>query len=211
MNIYEKIQKVRVEFSKLNIKMTGHNGYAEYDYFELNDFLKPLNELMLDNKMTAIASFTGELATLTAINFEKPEEVYTISSPFGAASLKGCHEVQNIGAVETYQRRYLYQAMFDISEHDGINAVQGKPNDKKEEKPKQEPPKPLTLEDAKVMEIDIGDKTCKLGELTTKQLLAYKIQLRDNPAYKAYFDAICLILTDKARTGEITDDKGQDN
>ena len=85
------------------------------------------------------------------------------------------------------------------------------PESKKKEEPKQEPPKPLTLEDAKVMEIDIGDTTYKLGELTTKQLLAYKIQLRDNPGYKAYFDAICLILTDKARTGEIIDDKGQDN
>lgn len=126
MTIFEKIQTVRVELKKRELKMTGRNKYAEYDYFELNDFLTPLNELMSQYKMTAIPSFSKEVAKLTAINFEKPEETYTIESPMGTAMLKGCHEVQNIGAVETYQRRYLYQAMFDIAESDAINGTQGK-------------------------------------------------------------------------------------
>lgn len=127
MNLFEKIQAVRVELRHTPLKMSGKNKFANYEYMELDDFLPTLNILMDKHKMTAIASFTREKATLTAINCEKPEETYTIESPFGTADLKGCHEVQNIGAVETYQRRYLYQAMFDIAESDGLNKSQGNP------------------------------------------------------------------------------------
>ena len=43
----------------------------------------------------------------------------------GTANLKGCHEVQNIGACETYQRRYLYTTALSISEHDALDATTG--------------------------------------------------------------------------------------
>jgi hypothetical protein len=43
----------------------------------------------------------------------------------GSAQLKGCHEVQNIGAVETYQRRYLWVAALEIVEHDALDATTG--------------------------------------------------------------------------------------
>lgn len=145
-NLFEKIQNVRNDLQKANIKKTGKNTYAGYEHFELADFLKPLNELMSKYQMTAIPSFTSDLATLTAINCEDTTERFTITSPFSSASLKGCHEVQNIGAVETYQRRYLYQAMFDIAESDSLNALQGKKDDgakgKAREEKKQDLPFP---------------------------------------------------------------------
>ena len=130
MTIFEKIQKVRVGLKNSKIKMSGKNSYAGYDYFELCDFLPTLNDLMLEVGMTAIPSFTSDEATLTAINFEDTNDRFVITSPFSSAELKGCHAVQNVGAVETYQRRYLYQAMFDIAESDGLNAVQGKSENK---------------------------------------------------------------------------------
>ena len=37
--------------------------------------------------------------------------------------MKGCHVVQNIGAVETYQRRYLWCAALEIVEHDALDAT----------------------------------------------------------------------------------------
>lgn len=135
MNLFEKIQEIRVRLQNETIKMTGKNTFANYEYFELDDFLKPLNRLMQEYKMVAIPSFAQDVATLTAINCEKPEEVFVITSPMGSAQLKGCHEVQNIGAVETYQRRYLYQAMFDIAESDALNKTHGRED--KTQQPKQ--------------------------------------------------------------------------
>jgi hypothetical protein len=44
----------------------------------------------------------------------------------GSAALKGCHEVQNIGAVETYQRRYLWVTAMEIVEHDALDATTAK-------------------------------------------------------------------------------------
>jgi hypothetical protein len=38
------------------------------------------------------------------------------------ASLKGCHPVQNLGAVETYVRRYLWVTALEIVEHDGLDS-----------------------------------------------------------------------------------------
>lgn len=134
MNLFEKIQNVRCELKQKNIKMSGKNTYSNYDYFELNDFVKELNEIMLKHRMTAIPSFDEHAAHLVAFDFDS-DQTLCIDSPMGSANLKGCHEVQNIGAVETYQRRYLYQAMFDIAESDALNKTQGKPE--KPEKPSQ--------------------------------------------------------------------------
>jgi hypothetical protein len=55
----------------------------------------------------------------------------------GSAQLKGCHEVQNIGAVETYQRRYLYVAAMAIVEHDALDSSE--PIKEEPEKPKAKP------------------------------------------------------------------------
>lgn len=203
MNIFEKIQAIRVELKHKDLKMSGRNKFANYDYMELDDFCPALNELMLKYKITAIPTFSREKASLTAIDCEKPEDRYTIESPFGTADLKGCHEVQCIGAVETYQRRYLYQAMFDISESDGLNKSQGdpsKPAPKKtaefpshaeddllpgEEKPAAKSAKPVDEKDpngaarcAKIKEVFNAKRKAK--ELTTDTQKAIKKLLVEN-------------------------------
>ena len=41
------------------------------------------------------------------------------------ANLKGTHPIQNLGAVETYQRRYLWMTAMEIVEHDILDASTG--------------------------------------------------------------------------------------
>ena len=62
-------------------------------------------------------------------NVDKPEEVIIVTSPMSEAALKGCHPVQNLGAVETYIRRYLWVAALEIVEHDALDATTGKKGD----------------------------------------------------------------------------------
>ena len=52
------------------------------------------------------------------------------------ANLKGNHEVQNLGAVETYIKRYLYQNCFEIAESDCLDSTMN-PNEQKQA-PKQQ-------------------------------------------------------------------------
>jgi hypothetical protein len=42
-----------------------------------------------------------------------------------SAALKGCHDVQNLGAVISYLRRYLWTNAFEIVEHDVLDATTG--------------------------------------------------------------------------------------
>jgi hypothetical protein len=126
MNVYEKMSNAVDEFHKLEIKKTGKNKFAGYEYFELADFIKPILSVLKANKLLAIQTFTSEIATLRIVNIEAVDEFIEYTSPMSTANLKGCHEVQNLGAVQTYLRRYLLVAAFNIIEADALEATTGK-------------------------------------------------------------------------------------
>lgn len=128
MNIYMKLQQARVTLQSMNLKKTGVNKFAGYKYYELGDFLPAVNSIMNDLKMCGFVTFSNDSANLTIVNAENPEETIVFSSPMRDASLKGAHEIQNLGAVETYQRRYLYQVAFEIVESDALDYTQN-PNE----------------------------------------------------------------------------------
>lgn len=123
MNIYEKLLAARVKLHAEPLEKTGWNDFSKYHYFQLADFVTPLLGIFNELKLLSIVSFTKELAQLTIINIEAPDERLVFTSPMGGAQLKGTHEIQQIGAVETYQRRYLYVMALDIIEHDGIDCT----------------------------------------------------------------------------------------
>lgn len=124
MNVYEKLAEARVRFQNGNPKMSGQNKFAGYTYFELADILPVINVLGKELKFAAVVSFDDRIATLMFIDTEKPTDMITFTSPMSTASLKGCHDVQNLGAVQTYLKRYLYQNCFEIVESDALNGSQ---------------------------------------------------------------------------------------
>jgi hypothetical protein len=129
MGVYKKLSQARTMLRSTELKKSGHNKFAGYNYFELGDFLHPTLEIFDILGLMSIVSFTKEEAMLSIIDMEGGGEI-VITSPFGSAALKGCHEVQNIGAVETYQRRYLYTAAMEVLEHDALDATTGKDSSK---------------------------------------------------------------------------------
>jgi len=126
MSVYKKLQEARCEMQAMTLKKSGHNKFAGYNYFELGDFLPVINDLFKSKGLCGIVSYTADLATLRIVDVDDGSAV-EFTSPMGSANLKGCHEVQNIGAVETYQRRYLYVTALEIVEHDALDAVVGDP------------------------------------------------------------------------------------
>lgn len=132
MNIYEKIQCVKTKLLEANIKKTGVNKYAGYNYYELADFTPYIVKLCDEAKLFTAISFDKELAKLTIINSEKPEERVEYTSPIEELELKGCNKIQALGGVETYSRRYLYMSAFDIIESDMFDGVNGKKEEKNE-------------------------------------------------------------------------------
>lgn len=134
MSVYRKLQEARCEMQRMTLIKSGENKFAKYFYFELGDFLPTINDLFMEKGLCGIISFTADLATLRVVDIDDGSHV-EFTSPMGRADLKGCHEVQNIGAVETYQRRYLYVTALEIVEHDALEPVTGSPQLKEEVKP----------------------------------------------------------------------------
>ena len=120
MNVFEKLNEARIRFQNAGVKKSGKNSYAGYTYYELADILPAINKIAQELKFTCVVNFTKELATLDFVDCEKNEKI-TFTSPMASASLKGCHEVQNTGASETYLKRYLYQNCFEIVEADALD------------------------------------------------------------------------------------------
>jgi len=107
-----------------SLNKSGHNKFAGYKYFELADFLPTVQQIFQEKGLVDVISFTETLATMIVFDIEDGSSV-SFTSPMGSANLKGCHEVQNIGAVESYQRRYLYTTALAIVENDVLDAVTG--------------------------------------------------------------------------------------
>jgi hypothetical protein len=125
MNVYQKLNEARDLFHQAPLKKSGHNKFAGYSYFELGDFVVPALEIFKQVGLTSIISFKQDEATMQIINTDKPDEVVTITTPMSEANLKGCHPVQNLGAVQSYLRRYLWVAAMEIVEHDALDSTTG--------------------------------------------------------------------------------------
>jgi hypothetical protein len=122
LNIYEKLLEARVRFHKREIKKTGWNDYGKYEYFELSDFLVPALEIFSDLRMIPLVTFSADAATMKIVDLEKPEDFIIFNSPFVPAELKATNAMQQIGAAQTFARRYLYVTALDIVEHDEFDA-----------------------------------------------------------------------------------------
>lgn len=121
LNIFQKLQRSRVELQQKKLKKTGTNKYSNYDYFELGDFLPAINEICNNNGLATIFQFTKELATLDVIDVDNLESKLQFSTPVEIANLKGCSDIQNIGGTQSYCRRYLYIMAFEIAESDIVD------------------------------------------------------------------------------------------
>ena len=122
MNVYKRLNEARQVFHQQKLTKSGHNKFAGYKYFELGDFIIPALKIFDEVGLASVIRFGVDEATMEIVNIDKPEEKIIITSPMSSAALKGCHEVQNLGAVQTYLRRYLWVAALEIVEHDALDS-----------------------------------------------------------------------------------------
>ncbi len=133
--VYAKLQEARIRLQAAPLKKSGHNKFANYHYFELGDFLPTINQIFHELGLCSVISFTKDYAELRIIDTDvivdetgavvRSGGVITFTSPMAEANLKGTHPIQNLGAVETYSRRYLYVTALEIVEHDALDATTG--------------------------------------------------------------------------------------
>jgi hypothetical protein len=124
MNVYKKLMQARIDLQNTTLTKSGHNKFAGYKYFELGDFIPAIQNIFNGLGLCGTISYTNDLATLTIVDMSDLSKI-EITSPMSEAALKGCHAVQNLGAVQTYIRRYLWVTALEIVEHDAIDSSDG--------------------------------------------------------------------------------------
>jgi hypothetical protein len=126
MSVYKKLQDARIQLQNTKLSKSGKNKFAGYEYFELGDFLPSIQNICQKVGLCGVLSFNQEMAYLTIYDTDGGDSNFvTFTSPMSSAALKGCHDVQNLGAVQTYLRRYLWTNAFEIVEHDALDATTG--------------------------------------------------------------------------------------
>lgn len=126
MTIFERLNQARTRFNEMDLKKSGHNRYADYRYFELGDFLPVALKLFEELQMTALIRFDGNGAVMQIVDSANPDGPSILfTSPMADAVLKGCHPIQNLGAMHTYMRRYLWVLALEITEHDPLDSLNG--------------------------------------------------------------------------------------
>ena len=119
--VHKKLMQARIQLQNLPLKKTGHNKFAGYYYFELGDFLPDVQQIFNNIGLCGYISYDAEIASLTIVDLEDNSSI-VITSPMVEANLKGAHPIQNLGAVETYTRRYLWVTAMEIVEHDALDS-----------------------------------------------------------------------------------------
>lgn len=130
-NVFTKLNEARTELQRRELKKSGRNKFAGYNYFELGDFLPTVQEIFAQIGLCGIVSYGAETASLIITNCEDSDDFVEITSPMSSAALKGAHDIQNLGAVQTYLRRYLWVTAMEIVEHDELDATLGLSKDAK--------------------------------------------------------------------------------
>ena len=124
MTVYKKLQEARILLQNTKLNKSGKNKFAGYEYFELGDFLPQIQNICKDVGLCGVVSFDHNMAYLQINDIEDGTSIM-FTSPMSSAALKGCHDVQNLGAVISYLRRYLWTNAFEISEHDALDSTMG--------------------------------------------------------------------------------------
>ena len=142
-NLNESIIEIRCELQAKNLKKSGKNKFAGFDYFELSDFLPTLNELMKKYKVNDIFTIKDGIASLTLVLGEEKQE-YTM--PFvifdtpltfkkdkngnyvkdkngDYVQVPSMQDIQYLGALNTYYKRYLYLNAFGITDGEIIDSM----------------------------------------------------------------------------------------
>lgn len=148
-NVRIKLQAARVKLQEMNLKKSGKNDFAHFQYYQLEDFLPQVNKIFA--KLGVYSEFCitpqviayeevkngeeitkkpiiRELAILQIMDTQKTDDILTYEMEVAPVMI-GNNSKQNMyqaaGGRNSYYKRYLYMNALEITESDEIDAVSG--------------------------------------------------------------------------------------
>lgn len=166
-SLKEKLYEIKFTIHNMKIKKSGHNKFIGYDYYELCDIQPIVNELMYEKRILDSVIIDKDEAKLIFEDLDS-NETKEIKMPFKDSNLKNAQDMQNVGASITYARRYLLLMAFGIVEPEQLDATQGDPKFKSENKKVKELP---NIAEIKNKVRSILNSLVKTGLATTSGLM----------------------------------------
>ena len=133
--LLSKLESARVELASRNLKKTGFNKFGNFQYFQLSDFLNEAQKIlssyglftrhMMDTEgMKAYLIIYDAKPEPSAWTGEVPRIVFSMPLDDKILSHAGTKQpLQDMGAIITYTRRYLYLSAMEIVEADEMEAT----------------------------------------------------------------------------------------
>ena len=135
LKLLTKIEQIKKEFREQGVTKSG-TGY-HYKFFELKDIVPRLQDLNMEYNIATQFHFNKHSSKLIVIDLDSGSTItFNSPNPTNPNNNDPKKQMQDIGSIQTYQRRYLYLQLLDIVEADPIDNQQPNPNNKPHNKPK---------------------------------------------------------------------------
>lgn len=126
-NLNDSIISIRVSLQNLKLKKSGKNKFAGFEYYELADFLPALNELMQKENINDQFTIENDMAILILRKGEETQEYKMpfkiFDTPLNKDGKPSMQDIQYLGALNTYYKRYLYLNAFGITDGEIIDSM----------------------------------------------------------------------------------------
>ena len=197
LNLYQKLQAARKEFSEIGVKKSGKNMSLQFLYFELADIVPVATQIFSKYGLLMVPTFGADIAVAEVYDCDAPEaKPIQFSAPFARiapiVSNSGkavTNEAQALGSSITYMRRYLWQLVLDIVEADEIDAMAGM--DTPAPTPSHGPVTPAEREDIKA-ELTAAPKDAAGEDDIAALKSALKELLETDPEQESFVQTIAL-------------------
>lgn len=117
ISLKERLQRARIALKDMEMKKSGINTFTKAKYYTLDDMLPAVTRVCVEFGLTTVFDFNSENATLIIKDWYS-DSAETFNSPMVEQTDSKMNAIQVLGSLETYQRRYLLQIAFDITDED---------------------------------------------------------------------------------------------
>lgn len=179
-NIYEKLEQLRVSFLNCKPEKTGWNPFSKFYYFALEDIVPVAEPLCQAIGLCAFPDIEIEdgnkFAVMYLVDMDNTSIQLRFRIPMAEIDNSGMKSMQDIGAVKTYARRYLWLDILNSAEFDDeIDATSGSDNSRKSQDDtavSTRPPK-VAKRDERPAGVSAVKKEKSLGQKTWNEITAF--------------------------------------
>jgi hypothetical protein len=117
-NVRQKLQEARMLLKEEKMNKSGTNSFLKSKYYTLADIQTPITKVCTRVGICPLITFTNDVATMTIYDCDSDETIQITSPMVELKKEEKKSLMQELGGMETYQRRFLMLVVFEIIEEE---------------------------------------------------------------------------------------------